>query len=101
MPRPRLCPSPQNYPPASGTSGAGQQPHSPDVSRQQVVEEGQLVTLSQGTSLSTAPWSGRLRWAGTFSIHGTRRVPSSHTPFSVSHRNPDGQQCTWSSQHTA
>lgn len=35
-------------------SGAGQQPHSPDISRQQVLEEGQLVTLSQGTSFSVA-----------------------------------------------
>lgn len=36
------------------TSGAGQQPHSPDISRQHVLEEGQLVTLSQGTSFSVA-----------------------------------------------
>ena len=69
-----LPPSPKSSS-SPGTSGAGQQPHSPDVSRQQVVEEGQLVTLSQGTSPSTAPGSGRLRWAGAFSIHGTRRVP--------------------------
>lgn len=96
---PRHCP-PMLYPYAI-TSGIGQQPHSPDVSLQQVLEEGQLKTLSQGTSLSMAWGSGKLRWAGACSIQGRGRPSCSQVPFSVSHLNPAGQQCTWSSQHTA
>lgn len=93
--------APQLLSPYPCTSGTGQQPHSPDMSRQQVLEEGQLVTLSQGTSLSMAWGSSKLRWAGACSIQGTWRVPCSQVPFSVSHLNPAGQQCMWSSQHTA
>lgn len=76
------------------TSGTGQQPHSPDMSRQQVVEEGQLVTLSQRTSSSVALGPDRLWWAGVFSIQGMWWTPCSQVPFSVLHLNPAGQQCT-------
>lgn len=54
-PRPRHYRPPSHAPPTPPrTSGAGQQPHSPDASRQQVLEEGQLVMLSQGTLCSMA-----------------------------------------------
>lgn len=93
-PPPKLSPYPH-------TSGAGQQPHSPDVSRQQVLKEGQLVMLSQGTSFSTAWGFGRRRRARACIIQGTCWAPCSQVPFAVSHLKPAGQQCTWSSQHTA
>lgn len=92
MPIPRHCPPTLSH--YLCTSGIGQQPHSPDVSRQQVLEEGQLVTLSQGMSLSMARGSGRLSWAGACSIQGSWWPSCSQIPFSVSHLNPAGQQCT-------
>lgn len=57
--------------------------------------------LSQGTSLSVARGCDELRRAGACSTQDSWRPSSSQVPFPVLHLNPAGQQCTWSSQHTA
>lgn len=94
-------PTPTLLSPYPCTSGTGQQAQLPELRLQQVLSAGQLVKPSQWMSRLKTCGSGKLRGAMTFFIQGTRRAPISQDPVSVWHWNPVGQQCIWSSQHTA
>lgn len=94
-------PTPIPLSPYPCTCGTGQQAQLPEPRLQQVLLAGQLVKSSQSTSRLKICGFGRLRGAVTFFIQGTRRAPISQVPVSVWHWNPVGQQCIWSSQHTA
>ena len=75
------------------TSCIGQHPHCPDACLQHVLPEGHSWVLSHLTFSAVI--------AGCFSNQSICMFPWVHFPCPTSQVVPDGQQWTWSLQHTA